>query len=308
MSPDVRPRVAYFNGQFLPEGEVRIPFRDWSFLRGYGAFDLTRTFAGRPFKMREHVKRLYRTLKYLEIDSGLSFDTMIELSEETLERNRHLLSRDLDYWVGQRVSAGVHVIGDEEIDHTGPNVIIECWPLPIRKRAPLFRDGIKVITPATPRTSPRALSPRAKMHQYLNIILAGNDVKRIDPQAWALMLDENGNLAEGEGNNIFLVSDGALLTPRAQHILPGISRETVIELARALSIEVREMDLDLYDAAMADEMFIASTSLCICPVTSFNGRRIGNAVTGPVTAKLTKAYAELVEFDFVGQHLQTLDN
>jgi branched-chain amino acid aminotransferase len=144
------------------------------------------------------------------------------------------------------------------------------------------------------------------MNQYLNIILAGNDVKRLDPQAWALMLDENGNLAEGEGNNIFLVCDGALMTPRANNILPGISRATVIEIAKDLGIEVRETDLDLYDAAIADEMFIASTSLCICPVSSFNGRKL--TVSGPVTACLTAAYIDMVGCDFVQQHLSWLNS
>jgi branched-chain amino acid aminotransferase len=300
-------RVAYFNGRFMPEREVLIPYRDLSALRGYGAFDLTRTFFGRPFKLREHVERLYRSLKYLEIDCGLGFDEMMALSLETLDRNRPLLTDRDDYWIGQRISAGVQAIGDEGWDHVGPNVIIECCPLPIARRASLFRDGIPVVTPATPRTSARALSPRAKMNQYLNMILAGNDVKRLNPNAWALLLDENGHLAEGEGNNIFLVSDGVLLTPRSQNILPGISRATVIEIAGSLGIAVRETDLDLFDAAVADEMFIASTSLCLCPVSSFNGRRIGTAIPGPVTRRLTAAYIDLVGCDFVQQHLSWLN-
>jgi branched-chain amino acid aminotransferase len=297
-------RVAYFNGRFMPERDVLVPYRDLSSLRGYGAFDLTRTFHGRPFRLKEHVQRLYRSLKYLDIDCGIPFDDMMALSEETLARNRHLLTAREDYWIGQRISAGVQAVGDEGWDHVGPNVIIECCPLPIAKRASLYRDGIKIVTPATPRTVARALSPRAKMNQYLNIILAGNDVKRLDPSAWALMLDDNGNLAEGEGNNIFLVADGVLMTPRANNILPGISRATVIEIAASLNIEVRETDLDLYDAAIADEMFIASTSLCICPVSSFNGRKVDYA--GPVTARLTGAYIDMVGCDFVQQHLSWL--
>lgn len=301
-------RVAWFNGRFMPERDVCVPFRDLSSLRGYGAFDLTRTFYGRPFRLNEHVQRLYRSLRYLDIDCGLAFDEMVALSLETLERNRHLLTERDDYWIGQRISAGVQAIGDEGWEHTGPNVIIECCPLPIAKRARLYRDGIKVVTPATPRTSAKALSPRAKMNQYLNMILADNDVKRLDPEAWALLLDENGNLAEGEGNNIFLVCDGVLMTPRAQNILPGISRATVIEIAQNLGIEVRETDVDLYDAAIADEMFIASTSLCICPVSSFNGRKIRTSVPGPVTARLTAAYIDMAGCDFVQQHLSWLES
>ena len=88
-------------------------------------------------------------------------------------------------------------------DHYGPNVIVECVPLPLRERAKHFRDGIEVITPSLRRTPPDSLSPRAKMHQYLNLVLADREVKAQNPQAWAVLLDVNGNLAEGQGSNIF---------------------------------------------------------------------------------------------------------
>jgi branched-chain amino acid aminotransferase len=123
-----------------------------------------------------------------------------------------------------------------------------------------------------------------------------------------VLLDESGNLCEGMGSNIFLVRDGELLTPRERFVLPGVSRATVIELARELGLVVREADLDLYDAANADEAFLTSTSLCVCPVVSVNGRPIGDEgqVYGPVTRRLIDAYRELVGCDFVGQYLRRL--
>lgn len=300
-------RVAYINGRFLREKDVMVPFRDLSFLRGYGAYDMTRTFHGCPYKLAEHVKRLYRSLRYIDIDPGLGPTDMVRLSEETLERNRHLLTPDSDFWLCQRVSAGTQAVGDEGWEHTGPNLIIECRPLPFKKHARLFRDGVKVITSVVPRTAAKSVSPRVKMHNYLNIVLAVNDVRRIDPSAWAMMLDESGNLAEGEGSNLFVIVDGVIQTPRTRNVLPGISRATVIDIARSLGLEVREIDLDLFDAAIADEMFITSTSLCICPVASFNGRKIGGGVPGPLTQRLTSEYIELVGCDFVAQYLKWSD-
>src|SRR5437868_3998217 len=95
---------------------------------------MTRTFNGRPFKLKEHVDRLYRSLRYLRIDPGLAPAEMVAASEAVLERNRHFLTPETDYWVGQRVSRGVDAVGDEGWEHTGPNVIVECIPLPLQPR------------------------------------------------------------------------------------------------------------------------------------------------------------------------------
>src|SRR5205814_896602 len=207
-------RIAYFNGRFLPEFEVRVPFRDRGFKYGDAVFDTTRTFGHRVFKLAEHVERLYRSLRYLRIDPGVTQDAMIEITGEVVRRNLPLLEPDEDYWVTQRVS---------------------------------------------------------------------------------LRLDTSGNLAEGLGSNIFLVQKGHLLTPREQAVLSGISRETVIDLARDSGLEVVEKDIDLYDAYNADEAFLTSTSLCICPIVSVNGAKIGNAVPGAVTRQLTEAYCRFVD-------------
>ena len=99
-------RTAWFTGAFVPESQVLVPFRDRGFKYGDAVFDTTRTFGHRPFKVREHVERLYRSLRYIRLDPGLSPAEMCAITEEVLERNRHLLGPDEDYWVSQRVSRG----------------------------------------------------------------------------------------------------------------------------------------------------------------------------------------------------------
>jgi branched-chain amino acid aminotransferase len=121
-----------------------------------------------------------------------------------------------------------------------------------------------------------------------------------------VLLDHQGNLCEGLGSNIFVVQGGALVTPFERFVLPGVSRATVIELAGSLGIPCREADLDLYDAYNAEEVFLTSTSLCICPVRSVNGAPIGDGVPGPTTRRLTEAYVDLVDCDFVAQYLRHL--
>ena len=300
-------RVAWFNGKIVRESEVVIPFRDQGFLRGDAVFDMTRSFNGKAFRIDEHVRRLYRSLRYLDIDPGVAPAEMVSISEEVLERNRHLLGPGEDYWLAQRISRGVGRVPGDNWDHYGPNVIVDCVPLPLRERAKHFRDGIDVATPSLRRTPPDSLSPRAKMHQYLNLVLADREVKAQNSEVWAVLLDVNGNLAEGQGSNIFLVRDGGLMTPRERFVLPGVSRQATIDLARELHIPFEEKDIDLYDAYTADECFLTSTSLCICGVRSLNGRTLGaGRVPGPVTQRLIDAYREMVGCDFVAQYLARL--
>jgi branched-chain amino acid aminotransferase len=158
------------------------------------------------------------------------------------------------------------------------------------------------------RTPPWAVSPRVKSHNYLNVVMAELEVKQAQPAAWALLLDERGNLAEGANSNIFLVRGQKLLTPREQFVLPGITRSTVMGLAKDLGLGVAETDLDLRDAYLADEAFLTSTSLCVCGVASINGRPLRNGAFGPVTTELSKAFGRLVGMDVRGQYLAYLDD
>ncbi|PWU24424.1 MAG: hypothetical protein C5B48_06445 [Candidatus Rokuibacteriota bacterium] len=300
-------RIAYFNDSFVPESAVLIPYRDRSFNRGDGCFDVTRTFDGRIFRLEEHVDRLYRSLRYLGIDIGLEPKEMRAITEEVVERNEPFRVSAGDWWVGQRISRGVDAVGDEGWTHTGPQVIVDCTPLPFKARARQFRDGIDVVVPSIRRVSPSVLSPRAKTHNYLNLILADKEVKANRPEAWSVLLDENGNLSEGIGSNIFVVRAERLYTPREKYVLPGVSRRMAMDMAAELGIACEERDLDVYDAVTADEVFLTSTSLCICGVRSVNGRLIGDGkVPGPITKQLTQAYISHVGTDFVSQYVSRL--
>ena len=296
-------RVAYVNGQIVPESKAVVSIRDRGFLSGDAVFDTTRTFGGRIFRLDEHLDRFFNSLKYMRMDPGLAKDDFARLTMKVLQANLPLLDDDDDYWVSQRVSRGVRVDGKDR-----PTVIIECAPLPFKARARYYRDGLPVIVPSVRRTPPESQSPRAKMHNYVNLVQAELEVKSQNPDAWPILLDTNGNLAEGPGSNIFIVKDGAVVTPKEQFVLAGISRRVTIELAQELGIEVHETDIDLFDAYTADEAFVTSTSFCICPVSSFNGSTVADgAVPGPVTDRLTKAYSGMVDLDITAQYLARLE-
>src|SRR5262245_12177489 len=302
-------RMAYYNGKIMPEREVLIPFRDRGFMAGDAAFDTARTFSHKIFKLKEHIDRLYRSLRYLQIDPQLSPKEMSDITEDVLARNLHLLDKQDDYWVSQRVSRGMNSDDRSPRSTNKPTVIVECQPLPLKARAGLFRDGIDVYVPSVRRAAPDMLSPRAKTHNYLNLIMGDLEARAHDPKAWAVLLDASGNLAEGIGSNIFIVRDGTVMTPQDRFVLPGVSRATVMDLAKGIVVPCIERDIDLYDAYTADEAFLTSTSLCICPVRSIHGRKVNDPrLPGPVTQRLIDAYVKLVSCDFIAQYRRHLDS
>lgn len=299
-------RVAYRNGAFVPESQATVSFRDYGFTVGDGVFDSTRTVGHKPFLLADHIERLYRSLSYVRIDPGLTRQDMLEASLGVLERNLPLLAEHDDYWVTQWITRGIRSQG-----RTGPEgpptVIVECSPLPFAARAKGMRDGLDVVTPpGIRRTPPEAMSPRVKTMSYGNLAAGDAEVQALRPGATSVLLDTRGCLAEGLGSNIFVVANGEILTPKERYVLAGVSRRTVIEIAQERGHRVREADIDLYDAYSAEEAFITSTSWCMVPVRSINGRRIGEGnLPRTVTADLIEGYkARLGGFDFVGQYLR----
>ena len=296
-------RVAYVNGEILPESQASVSINDRGFLYGDAVFDTTRTFNGEIFRLEQHLDRFYESLRYMRIDSPVDKAEMKEITLKILDKNLEILPEGDDYWVSQRVSRGVRGLPGG----MKPTIVIECFPLPLQERSEYYRDGIKMITSSIRRTAPESLSPRAKMHNYINLIQAELEVQSQDSRALALLLDVNGNLCEGHGANIFLVNKGVIYTPREQFVLAGISRQVTIELADNLGYEIKETDLDVFDAYTADEIFVTSTSFCICPVSMINGLQVkSKTVPGDVTLELQTAYSKLVKMDFVKQYLDKL--
>ncbi|WP_425405745.1 aminotransferase class IV [Hwanghaeella sp.] len=310
MAPDTplhNERVVYLNGEIIPESRALLSFRDTGFVYGDAVFDTGRTFGGKGFLLKEHVDRLYETLAYVRIDPGMPKEEMLSKTEEVLAINAALLGPDGDYWVTQRVSRGVSPVDGEAPEREGATVLIECMPLPLRARAAMFRDGIDAVVASLKRTPPSALSPNAKTNNYMNMMLAQREVASYAPGAWAVLLDETGNICEGAGCNIFVVKNGTVYTPSTEYILDGITRQVAIDLCGKDDIPVIERPLSLHSVAVADEAFFTSTSLCICPLRSFNGQQFG-ATPGPVTKRLMTAFSEMVGHDYVGQYLKHLSS
>ena len=164
-------------------------------------------------------------------------------------------------------------------------------PLPLRARARLFRDGIDVIVPSVRRVPPDSLTPRAKTHNYLNLVMADLEAHARDPASWAVLLDHQGNLCEGLGSNIFVVVAGQLLTPAlSTGCLNGITRQLVIEWTGA-----REVELPISVLDDADEVFLTSSIRDVQSVAAIVGLRQARnlpAAPGPVTREAAALFAK----------------
>jgi branched-chain amino acid aminotransferase len=290
--------TAYFNGAWVPFSQVKIDPMDRGFLVGDVVFDVERTFNGKSFRMREHVDRLYRSLKFVRIDPGVSAADMCRISEEVIERNEALREAIGDFTVTQFVTRGP---GRWAHDAGPPAVCVKVAPVQFQRYARYYTEGAHGVIARTRSYSSESLDPKVKHFSRMNFNLAELEAADVDPEAWPILLDLDGNVTEGTGYNVFLVTDGVLRTPGDRSILQGISRGMVLDLATQLDIRVVEEDLQPYDVYTADEVFFCSTSPCVLPVTRVDRRQIRDGQPGPITQRLLGEWSEAVGVNIVEQ-------
>jgi branched-chain amino acid aminotransferase len=297
-------RVVYFNGRFVPEAEARVSIFDSALMYGDMAFEMTRTYRQRPYKLREHLERLYASLRLVEIDCGLSIDAMEQVTQETLRRNLATEADDVDWQIMHDVSRGpLELYRVAFPEGLRPTVSVNCWPLitHMGRFAATYDTGVHVVIVAQQALPAQLIDPKAKTRSRLHYQLAQLQARRFGEGRWPVLLDPDGFLAEGPGWNIFLVRGGVVYTPEPRNILLGVSRTTVVELAREAGIAIREANLGRYEALQAEEIFCTATSFGLVHATTFEGQPIGDGGPGPVFKKLTAAWKEHVGADFVAQ-------
>ena len=298
-------KIVYLNGSYVPESEAKVSVLDSGFNAGDGVYDVTRTFGHKPFRLREHTARLFRSLRYTRIDCGLAPDEMERATLEVLERNGPMLEKDEEVALWQVVSRGPRLSrGNRTLGKA--TVAIYCISIAFEEFAHHYLEGVKLVIPSTRRIPPQCLEPKAKINNKMNHNMAIFEAKQVDPQAIPLMLDLDGNISESNAHNFFLVMDGKLCTPSDKNVLDGITKQTLFELAANLEIEVMEGNFTPYDAYNCDEAFLASTSPTIVPVQSINGVKPTKQVPGPMTTRLILAWSEMVGLDIVAQALNHL--
>ncbi|MCC6509141.1 MAG: aminotransferase class IV [Pirellulaceae bacterium] len=300
-------RRVYISGQMVPESEARISIFDSAVMLGDTVTESTRTFAYRPFKLEQHIARLYKSLKVTRIDPGCDAGQMMRITLDVLDANREHMGPGEDCWIVHNISRGRSVAGaDPTIQRSNATVMIFTQPMDLRSWAPFFQSGCHAVTAMSRVIPAQSLDARIKNRSRMAYTMAEMEVKLVDPQAQGVILDSDGFVAENKGGNIFALCEGVLKTPFSSNCLEGISRDTLIELAAKIGIPVQEASLLPYDLYTCDELFFTSTPYCIMPATKFNGVPVGDGKIGPVTRRLLAAWSELVGVDIVAQALGQL--
>jgi len=279
----------YINGKFYNENEATVSVFDHGLLYGDGIFEGIRAYNGRVFKLKEHVDRLFYSAKAILLNIPLSHE---EVSKAVVDTCRENGIRD--GYIRLVVTRGKGSLGLNPRSCHNPSVIIISDKIQLYSNE-LYQNGLAIITVPTVRNLHSALNPAIKSLNYLNNILAKIEANTAGCEE-AIMLNSEGYVAECTGDNVFIVKNNQLCTPPlSAGALYGVTRGTVLDLARKAGIEVAEPDLTRYDVFNADECFLTGSAAEIIPVTKVDGRVIGTGKPGPVTAKLVALFRELTK-------------
>jgi len=276
----------YLNGKFVPESEAKVSLFDHGFLYGDGVFEGIRAYNGRIFRLEEHVDRLYESARAIHMDIPMTKQEMAELIIEACRINNLR-----DAYMRPIVARGVGDLGLDPRKCKTPTVAIIARPF-----GALYGDkyetGLRLCTVSTRRNSPAALSPNIKSLNYLNNILARIEVNNQGCDE-GLMLDMQGFVSEATADNVFLIKNGALITPPTYNSLKGITRQAAIDAAEELGIPVKETPITMFDVYTADEMFITGTAAEIAPCVVVDDRNIGDGKPGHLTKSLIAGFRKL---------------
>ncbi len=277
----------WLDGNLVDESEAKVSVFDHGLLYGDGVFEGIRIYNGRIFRLEEHIRRLFDSAKAILLKMPWTQEEVCKATCDTVAAN------DLkDGYIRLVITRGAGELGLNPYLCPKPTMFIIASSIKLYPDE-TYRDGLAIITCATRRPAPGALMPQVKSLNYLNNIMA--KVEAIQSGALeAVMLNEQGYVAECTGDNLFLLKNGTLLTPLiSDGALDGITRTVIIELAEKLDVPFKECSLTRYDIYTADECFLTGTAAEVIPVVALDRREIGDGKPGPFTAKFLKAFHEL---------------
>jgi len=278
----------YLDGQFVDSAEAKISVFDHGLLYGDGIFEGIRLYEGNVFRLDAHLDRLWCSAKAILLTIPISRRDMVEAVCESFRQNGLR-----DGYIRLVVTRGVGDLGLAPWLCAKPSVFIIADKIALYPPE-YYTSGLSIVTVPTRRVGPAALPPMVKSLNYLNNILAKIEARQAGALE-AIMLNDAGFVAECTGDNVFIVCQGRLLTPAAQQgALKGITRETIVSVAQALSLPFEEHDLTRYDLWNADECFLTGTGAEVIPVVKLDGREIGDGKPGPVTNRVLAEFRRRV--------------
>ena len=275
--------IIYIDGKYLPEGLAKVSVFDHGLLYGDGVFEGIRAYNGRVFRLKEHIDRMFDSAKTIDIHPPISKEEMTEVICEVLRKNKLK-----DAYIRPIFTRGVGDLGldPRRCKKASTIVIAVTWGA---MYGDLYEKGLKAITVSVRRNAAEALPPNVKSLNYLNNILAKIEANYKGGDE-AIFFDTNGYVAEGSGDNLYVVKNGEIITPHTLNNLRGVTRLVVKEIAESLGIPFYEQNLGYFDLYTADELICSGTAAELAPITGVDGRVIGSGRPGPVTRQLIEAF------------------
>jgi branched-chain amino acid aminotransferase len=281
------PKV-YIDGKLYEKGEARISVYDHGLLYGDGVFEGIRVYGGRIFRCAEHLDRLFASARAITLEVPMDRQALQDAMHQTLAATGLR-----DAYIRLLVTRGEGNLGLDPHACPTPSVIIIADSIALYPQEH-YEKGLELVTVSTVRTPANVLNPRIKSLNYLNNILAKIECLQAGAHE-AIMLNQEGFVAECTGDNIFILKDGRLVTPPVNAgILEGITRQVVMELARGAGMEVLERNMTQFDLYVADECFLTGTAAEIAPVVRIDSRSIGDGRPGAVTKKLLQMFRDYI--------------
>jgi branched-chain amino acid aminotransferase len=282
------PLLIYLDGKLVPETEAKVSVFDHGLLYGDGCFEGIRFYSGRVFRLTEHLVRLYESARSICLEIPISIQEMEKATLDTIAANGLR-----DGYIRLVITRGVGPLGLNPYQCPKAGVIVIASGISLYPQEK-YETGLNLITCATRRPTPAALSPQVKSLNYLNNIMAKIECIQAGCEE-GIMLNEQGYVAECTGDNVFIIKNGLVYTPTiASGALNGITRMAVMQVMAEMGLEVHEVTMTRHEIYTADECFLTGTAAEVIPAVQYDRRQIGNGKPGPLTTDIISRFKILV--------------
>ena len=285
-------KFIWMNGDFQPFNDTNIHLLSNTLHYGMGVFEGVRAYetkdGGAIFRLTEHTERLFTAASKINITIPFSSDELCQAQVDTMSKNKLT-----EGYIRPIVFLGNESMGLRSQDSLSVNVAIACWEWPSYMDPEAKKNGISVVKSPFQQYDNPLYSNNKIIGTYVNSIMAVNDAISKGAEE-AILLDKNGYISEGSGENLFIVKNSKLITPTTDYCLNGITRQSVISIAKNLNYSVEEKNLSFEDLLDADEAFYSGTAVEITPISTVDGSTIGSGTIGPITEIIQSKYSEIV--------------
>lgn len=293
---------AYWNGGFIPQSQLAVPFSDAGFIFGATVTDLCRTVRHQLYRWPDHLARFRRGCRAAHFQPWISDEELTGRAAQLVAHNAALLSPEQDLALLMFATPGTigYYAGEEGgAGDAPPTFGMHTFPLPFARYRRLFSEGAHLVIPATRHVPSVCVDPRVKQRSRMHWWLADKEARSTDPHASALLLDLEGHVTETASANFLIARGSVVMTPSRHRVLNGVSLQVVEELCRTLGISFKQGDLSVDDCLSADEAMLSSTPYCLAGVSRIN--RVAIPWPGPIFKRLLQAWSEQIGLDIEKQ-------